>query len=183
MCSVGFAIWLILIAASASSADTDNRPIIVLRSDDCARAWATPFDGLGGVSGLSYGKTKRIPITWAVVTDWATAGVKSLTWAELSDYISVAGGELASHSRTHAALPTAQDYINELVDSKAAIESHVPGHTCRTFLQPGPWAEDAYLDRYWELDNPIGQAIKANYAQSQAYLGGGWHVGNKTYMQ
>ncbi len=140
----------------------------------------TPFDGLGGVSAYEYGKAKRIPVTWAVISGLASAGT-SMSWAEIKDYLDVAGGEAASHSVTHAALPTTQAYVDEIVASKAAIEANLPGYACNTFLQPGPWKGDAYMDYWSELENPIGLAIQANYSQSQAYLGRMWPIGKPHY--
>lgn len=171
---------LSVVSPRAASAQVDDRPIVVLRIDDCVTTWLTPYTGLGGVNGLSYGKTKHIPITWAVITSQASAGT-SLTWAQLTDYMSVAGGELASHSANHSPMPSQAAYIDELVASKAAIEANAPGCQCRTFLQPGTWVDDAYMDLFPELDNPIGQAVQANYAQSMAYLGGGYSIGNVYY--
>lgn len=37
------------------------------------------------------------------------------------------------------------------------------------------------MDCFAKLDNPIGQAIQANYSQSMAYLGQGWHIGKPYY--
>jgi len=168
---------------------TDNRPIVVLRIDDCSTSWNTSFTGLGGVSGLSYGKSKHIPITWAVISSLASS-VGSLTWAQIKDYLDnaqytdngiVYRGEPASHSVTHSSMPSQQDYINEVVNSKAAIQANLPGYQCNTFLQPGTWTGNAYMDCFAKLDNPIGQAIQANYAQSMAYIGAGWRIGNTYY--
>ncbi len=171
---------LFVLTANILSAETDNRPIVVFRIDDCQRSWLTPFAGLGGVSALDYGKTKKIPITWAVISNLATLGT-SMSWAEIKGYLDVAGGEAASHSVTHAALPTTQNYIDEIIESKAAIEANLPGYKCNTFLQPGPWKGDAYMDDWAKLDNPIGQTIQANYSQSQAYLGRMWPIGKPHY--
>lgn len=171
---------LFVVAANILHAEIDNRPIVVLRIDDCQRSWLTPFDGLEGVSGFEYGKTKKIPITWAVISKLAALGT-SMSWAEIKGYLDVAGGEAASHSVTHAALLTTQDYIDEIVASKAAIEANLPGYECNTFLQPGPWKGDAYMDYWSELENPIGLAIQANYSQSQAYLGRMWPIGKPHY--
>ncbi|MHB9035557.1 MAG: polysaccharide deacetylase family protein [Armatimonadota bacterium] len=165
-----------------SYADVDNRPIVVLREDDCRTTWRTRYQGLDGMSGLEYGKSKHIPITWAIVTSMANAGNASgLSWAELKDYLDVAGGEAASHSVTHAALASASAYVSELVSSKSLIEQNLPGYTCTTFLQPGSWTDYANLDQFSELDNEVGQAIQSNYSQSLAYLGGGWMIGSPYY--
>lgn len=179
-CLVGIALGLVSLGSCGRA---DNRPVVVLREDDCRASWRTPFDGLGGVSALQYGKQKRIPITWGVITDWATTGNGgySLVWSELLDYLQTAGGEAASHSVTHGGAATDASYIDELVKSKAAIEKNLPGYTCTTFLQPGSWTGDGYMDRFSCLDNAVGQAIQANYLQSQAYLGGGWRIGNPYY--
>lgn len=162
-----------------SCACADDRPIVVLREDDCRATWRTPFAGLGGVSALDYGKQKHIPVTWAVISDRATTGYYgySLVWSDLLDYLSVAGGEAASHSCTHTALTSDAAYIDEIVRSKATIEANLPGYTCTTFLQPGTWTNNAYLDKYSKLYNPVGLAIQSTYERSQAYLGAGWIVG------
>lgn len=171
---------LLLLGGRASWANIDNRPIVVLRIDDCSVDWNVPYNGLDGMTPLAYGTLKHIPITWAAVTGMASAGT-SLTWAQLRAYLDANGGEAASHSVHHAAMSSQQDYINEVIDSKAAIEANLPGYRCDTFLQPGPWTDEAYMDLYSELDGPIGQAIQANYAQSMAYLGGGWRIGEVYY--
>lgn len=194
MCGTGDAgslrVWaprlLILIALLACelgklAADTlDTRPIVVFREDDIRTSWRVPFQGFDGMSALDYGKLKRIPITWGVITDKASLGW-GLTWSELKDYVDKAGGELASHSCSHRELPDAEAYISELVNSRAAIEANVPGYNCTTFLLPGVWRGDALLDDPAKLDNAIGQALQANYAQSQGYLGRGWQVGSAYY--
>lgn len=191
-----FVVTLTMIALTSSmaiaQAPVDNRPIIVLRQDDCRANWRTHYAGLGGASGLEYGKQKHIPITWAVITSQTNASngtTGPLTWAELADYIQTAGGELASHSVTHTQMSSVDAYVSELAPSKAAIEHNVPGSTCKTFIQPGTWGQSpdsadtlhAFMDRFSELDNPIGQAIQANYDQSMGYLAGGWSVGAQYY--
>lgn len=183
-------IWAIVIALllifaaccgnCMSGAYQDNRPIVVLRIDDCDPSWNTHYAGLNGMSGLEYGTLKHIPITWAVITSRASAGT-SLSWAQLKTYLDANGGEPASHSVNHSALPAQQNYIDEAINSKAIIEANLPGYHCNTFLQPGVWKDDAYMDNYSKLDCPIGQAIQANYAQSMAYLGGGNRIGNTYY--
>jgi hypothetical protein len=160
----------------------DDTPIVVLREDDARTTWRVPYAGLGGVSGLEYGKLKHIPITWAVITSATTAGGPyALSWTEIKDYLDTAGGEAASHSVTHSPLPNANAYINELINSKSLIELNLPGYACTTFLQPGTWTGYAYMDEFSELDNEVGQAIQSHYAQSMAYLGGGWMIGNPFY--
>lgn len=88
--------FLLLIAADIASplsgwCETDVRPIIVLRVDDIRSSWRTPFPEFGGLSALEYGKLKRIPITWGVITSQADSGA-GLTWAEIKDYLDTAGG-------------------------------------------------------------------------------------------
>jgi hypothetical protein len=169
------------IVPALALANTDDRPIVVLRIDDGQTSWLTPYNGLGGVNGLTYGKSKHIPITWAVITHLASLGT-SLSWAQIKDYLDTCGGEAASHSVNHLPMSTQQDYINEVINSKAAIQANLPGYSCNTFLQPGDWTADAYMDSFTKLDNPIGQAIQNTYAQSMAYLGGGgWNIGNNYY--
>ena len=157
-------------------ADADNRPIVMLRIDDCSVDWATPFVGLGHKSALEYGTIKHIPVTWAVITSKASSGT-SLTWAQLKAYLDLNGGEPASHSVSHSAMASQQEYIQEVVNSKIAIENNLLGYSCNTFIQPGTWTGAAYIDAYSKMDGPIGQAIQANYAQSMAYLGGGYKIG------
>lgn len=167
--------------AAAVQAQVDTRPIIVFREDDCRTTWRIPFPDFGGLNALEYGKLRHIPITWGIITGLAD-GSQALTWAEIKDYLDAAGGEAASHSVRHAAMPSIQDYIDELVNSKAAINSHLgPQYSCKTFLQPGTWTGDANMDVFAKLDNAIGQALQTNYDQSLAYLGGGWHVGETHY--
>lgn len=164
-------------------ADPDNRSIVVLREDDIRYTWLTPFAGLGGVSALTYGKSKQIPITWAVITDAANSPT-GFNWAVLIDYVDHAGGELASHSCKHSPMNSEQEYIDELINSKAAIEANFPGYTCTTFLQPGPWQGPGYIGTFDKLDNPVGRELQRSYAQSQAYLTdwwGGWSIGNVYY--
>jgi hypothetical protein len=169
------------IVPSSALANTDDRPIVVLRIDDGQTSWLTPYSGLGGVNGLTYGKSKRIPITWAIIANLASSGT-ALSWAQVKDYLDTCGGEAASHSLNHLLMSTQQDYINEVINSKAAIEANLPGYSCNTFIQPGDWLGDAYMDSFTKLDNPIGQAIQSTYAQSMAYLGGGgWSIGNNYY--
>lgn len=173
---------LFLICASYCCISTsDTTPIVVLREDDIRATWRIPFQGFDGMTGLQYGKLKRIPITWGVITDAATSGW-GLTWAELRDYLETAGGEAASHSCTHRQMSNDQEYIAELINSKAIIEQNLPGFACTTFLLPGDWKEDARLDHPSKLDNAIGQALQSTYSQSQAYLGRGWHVGPRHYL-
>lgn len=169
-------IWLCSCIAQAA----DDRPIIIFREDDIRATWRTPFVGLGGLSALEYGKQKRIPITWGIVTAIAESGW-GLTYQELGDYLDTAGGEAASHSCRHAAEASDQAYINELVNSKALIEANLPGYSCHTFLQPGSWTNNANIDRFSKLNNAIGQTIATHYAQSLAYLGGSWRIGTNYY--
>ncbi len=159
----------------------DNTPMVVLRIDDGRASWRQPFNGLGGLSALDYCKLKQVPITWAVVSDWASNKYNwnppPLSWSELIDYVNTAGGELASHSVRHQPENSQSDYIRELINSKAEIEAKAPGFLCKTFIQPGVWTGEAYLDSFQKLDLPIAAAIKANYSQSMAYVGGGWTIG------
>lgn len=181
-------IMVACLCASVPADPIDTRPIVVLREDDCSRQWTIPYVGLDGHSGLQYGKSKRIPITWGIISNWATTG-QSLTWSELRDYLDTAGGEAASHSVTHTPQTSAAAYVAEITASKAEIEANLPGYACTTFYQPGVWgavpdsadALHAYMDEFSELNNPIGQAIRATYVQSMAYLAAGWQVGPQYY--
>lgn len=171
---------LALILATGCTYAFDNRPIVVLREDDVRNTWRIPLVGLGGISGLEYGKLKRIPITWGVVTDLSDCGY-GLTYSELRDYMAVSGGEAASHSRRHAEELSDQAYIDELLASKATIEANLPGYSCRTFLQPGSWRGNANFDEFNKLNNTVGQALRTIYSQSLAYLGTCWRVGDVYY--
>ena len=176
-------IWVVvlsLLPIRLCLADTDTRPIIVLRVDDCSKTWRNVYPEFGGTNALGYGKSKHIPITWGIIT--RRPDPNSLTWDELRDYLNTAGGEPASHSVLHAKQTTTQEYIDELVASKEAINANLgPTYSCTTFIQPGVWKDDADMNRIEELYNPIGQAIQDNYDQSMAYLFGGWTVGDTYY--
>lgn len=159
----------------------DTRPIVVLREDDIRSTWRTPFPDFGGLSAFEYGKLKRIPVTWGIITSLADTGVQ-LTWDELRGYLDAAGGEPASHSVTHQPQQTDDAYIEELIDSKSAIDAHLgPQYICRSFLQPGSWTGDNYMWLFDQLYNRVGLAIQATYANSMAYLGSGWQIGNTYY--
>ena len=161
---------------------SDDRPIIVIREDDCCSSLRTPFTEFGLVSGLDYLKQNQIPVTWAVITDYVAANdPRSLSWSELIDYLGTAGGELASHSASHVAMPGNQAYIDEIVGSRAAIEARIPGYHCASFIQPGTWTKDAYMNQFSKLNNAIGLAIQSTYEQSDAYLVGGWPIGTPFY--
>lgn len=178
---VGTLMLMLMVAQSSGIfADTDNRPIVVLRIDDCSLDWATPFAELDNMSALGYGTLKHIPITWGVITSKASSGT-SLTWAQIRSYLDSNGGEPASHSIDHTAKSSQQKYIEEVINSKIEIENNLPGYCCRTFIQPGTWTDEAYIDSYSKIDGPIGQAIQATYAQSMAYLGGGYKIGPAYY--
>lgn len=172
---------LIIASLPTCAGAYDDRPIVVFREDDIRSTWRVPFVALGGLTALEYGKLKRIPITWGIITDAAFNGW-GITWAELEDYLSTAGGEAASHSCSHMAMPSYEAYIAEITNSRRIIEQNLPGRYCTTFLQPGNWTGSAYLDQFAELRNPIGQAIQSTYTQSMAYLGNGWSIGNTHYL-
>ncbi|OFX13139.1 MAG: hypothetical protein A2Z18_02060 [Armatimonadetes bacterium RBG_16_58_9] len=160
----------------------DDRPIVVVREDDGRGTWRTHFNGLGGMSGLEYGKLKGIPITWGIITSYSSNLPSSyLTWADLRNYLDSAGGEAASHSCQHAAMASTYAYVNEVANSKALIEENLSGYSCTTFFQPGTWLGEAHLDAFSGIDNAIGQGIQANYDQSMAYLGSGWSIGSPYY--
>ena len=172
------ALVLVTLLLPCSNLHADDRPIVVFREDDIRATWRIPFQGFGGVSALDYGKSKHIPVTWGVISDRASIGGPSaLTWAELRDYMTTAGGEAASHSAAHVAMPDDDAYIDELTKSKADIEANLPGFSCTTFYQPGTWTGDAYFYDLSKLSNPIGLALQSTYERSQAYLGSGWIVG------
>lgn len=172
-------LFILGVSTRAIASDFDNRPIVVIREDDIRSTWRDPFVGLGGMTPLEYDKAKRIPITWGIISDNATSGV-SLTWEQLLDDVGAAGGELASHSVQHRPMSTADEYMSEVVDSKSVIEQRT-GRPCTTFLQPGTWIGDQYLDDFAKLDSPVNQVLRAVYSQSQAYLGDGWRIGNTYY--
>lgn len=174
-------ITIAVVLSLPSWCETDKRPIIVIRSDDIRSSWRTPFPEFDGMSALEYGKLKRIPITWGVITRNADSGV-GLTWSEIKNYLDIAGGEAASHSVSHVAMSSTQAYIDEVVNSKAIIDARLgPTYTCRTFLQPGVWTNDANCDSFEKLYNAIGQAIQSTYEQSMAYLGSSWRIGHTYY--
>ena len=163
-------------------ADIDDTPIVVIREDDCCANLRYTYTGLGGISPLAYLKQKRIPITFAVITNLADAkDPRSLTWAELLDYYYSVGCELASHSASHATMTTTQQYIDELTKSRAAIEARIPGYQCTTFIQPGVWKDDADLCTFARLTNPIGLALQSTYQQSQGYIESDWRIGTPYY--
>ena len=96
----------------------DNRPIIVLREDNTRATCRNIFPEFGNMSFLDYGKQLKIPVTWGVITNQTTSGANgTLSWAELIDYVTNAGGELASHSASHiwsdiSVLPFLPEEIN-----------------------------------------------------------------------
>lgn len=160
----------------------DLRPIIVLRSDDIRTTWRTQFPEFGGLSGFQYCMNNQIPITWACITSIAGNSSQGLTWSELKQYLSTAGGEVASHSINHVPMASTADYINEVTGSKTAIEAAMgPGYVCRSFMQPGTWTGDASMQTIAQLNNPIGQAIQSTYRCSMAYLGAVWWTGTPYY--
>lgn len=160
----------------------DNRPIIVFREDDCRDTWRNVYPEFDNRSAYDYGKLKKIPVTWAIISS-LSSGQGPLNWTEIKNYLDIAGGEAASHSVNHIEMQTQQDYINEIINSKQAINTHLgPKYECTTFIQPGSWTRDAYMDGFPKLDNPIGQAIQANYEQSMGYLmTSGWMMGDMYY--
>ena len=163
-----------------SSILADDRPIVVLRVDDCCANLLAPYDGLGGSSALAYMKQKSIPVTFAVITDRADSNSSGfLRWSDLRDYLDHAGGEVASHSAEHVAMPSMDAYINELSKSKAAIVSQ--GFSCSTFIQPGVWTGNAYINTFAKLNSRLGLAIQNTYDQSQEYVIGGWPIGSLYY--
>lgn len=183
-------VLLLITSIATAQSPPDNRPIVIVREDDCRGTWRKTFSELGDMNALEYGKLKHIPVTWAVITNNTNGsrgvGNDPLTWAELIDYVQTAGGELGSHSVTHSLLSSAAAYISEITTSKAIIEQHVPH--CKIFFQPGTWKLSdgsdplgVYLDKMSELNNSVGQAIQSNYLQSQAFLGGGWSIGKPSY--
>ena len=157
---------------------SDDRPIVIFREDDCRGSWRVPYSELGGMSALQYGKLKHIPITWAIISNLSTTDSDFLSCNELKDYLDTAGGEAASHSINHQAMENDQAYINEVINSKIAIEKALPGYSCNTFIEPGTWQNNALLDTFGKLSNSIWQAVENNYTQCIAYLGVGWRVGN-----
>lgn len=173
---------LALGSGAASVRSDDLRSIIVLREDDLRQTWRLPFPEFGNISAYEYCKNNQIPITWGAITSLADAGNHGLTWAELKQYLSAAGGEVASHSVNHRAMWNTDAYINELTASKAAVEAGMgPGYVCRAFLQPGGWTDDANMNTVSKLNSPIGQAIQSTYESSMAYLGGVWRTGSTYY--
>ena len=158
----------------------DNTPVVVFRVDDCRDTWRNQYVGLGGLSGLEYGKSKKIPITWGLITDLEALNW-GLSYTDLTNYMAAAGGEVASHSAAHSQMASDAEYISELEKSKFTIQQNISGYTCKTFLQPGVWVNDANMDSMTKLDNDIGKAIQADYAQSMAYLANGWQVGSNYY--
>ena len=175
---VATACALVVLAGPVALADTDNRPIVVFRVDDGSITWKTPFPGLAGFSAWDYGRINRIPITWAVVTGWTGVKPWTMTWSDFQGYLDAAGGEAASHSCTHEALGSNDAYIADLANSKAALLSRLPQYFYGTFVQPGVWKGDAAVDSFSKLDNAVGQALQANYQQSQAALSSGWFIGD-----
>lgn len=149
----------------------DNRPIIVLREDDGWVNCRDVFPEFGNKSFLQYAKELEMPITWGVISDRPSAGT-SLSWAEFIDYVTKPDGgqlgELASHSAAHKPLNSLQAYIDDLLRSKAAIQSNTL-FACNTFIQPGPWKDDANIDSFSKLDNALGKAIQSNFSQSMAW--------------
>ncbi|MCX6344476.1 MAG: hypothetical protein NT018_05305 [Armatimonadetes bacterium] len=165
--------FMVMMVCISTAFAYDNRPIVVLREGD---AWANcrdVFPEFGNKSFLQYAKQLQMPITWGVITNCASIadGSMGLTWAELIDYVNTAGGELASHSASHEPMSSLQAYVDDLLQSKAAIQANTP-FTCNTFLQPGTWTGNAYFDSYGKMSNILGQAIQSNFTQSQLYFSG-----------
>lgn len=155
-------------AASSTPTAANDTPIVVIRVDDCDSTWLTPLAALDNKSPFDYAKQHRIPITWAIIVDSANAG--GIPWAKLKEYLDYAGGEPASHSYHHSTINSVQAAASELASSKQAIEQHLPGYACTSFVQPGNWYGDAYLASFGSLKNPLGAALQATYDQSMAYV-------------
>lgn len=146
----------------------DNTPIVILREDDCRLTCKTPFPEFNNKNLLDYGKQLSIPITWGVITS-QTSNNTALSWTDLVDYVTNAGGELASHSATHTAMNSEQSYINDLMVSKSDIARNTP-FVCKTFIQPGTWTGNAFFDNYSKMNSALAQYIKNCFSQSQLYL-------------
>ncbi len=181
--AVSLGLWL-LHACCLPCAAFDNTPVVIIRVDDCRvddpmTSWRQPRAALGGKSPYQYAKDRAIPIVWAIIASWPAANL-CLSWAELESYLAVCGGEVASHSLTHGNPQTESEARYEITQSKAVIESNLPGRSCQTFVQPGVWTVFG-LDRFYKLEQPVGQCLRSTYTQTRAYLGGGWIVGSTPY--
>lgn len=159
---------------------SDNLPIVVVRVDDCMASWTYPHTSLDGKSPLRYARDSKIPITWGIIVDYANDG-RGIPWQDIKDYLNYAGGEPASHSYHHTDCSSPEQAAQEIASSKQAIEQHLPGYSCTSFIEPGAWVGDACLDSFSKLDNPLGRAIRSVYNQSMAYVVSGIGYGNTYY--
>lgn len=162
----------------------DNTPVVIVRVDDCrvddpSTSWRQPRAALDGKSPYQYARDHSIPIVWGIIASWPEKNL-CLSWTELENYIAACGGEVASHSLTHGNPQSVSEACFEITQSRAVIETNLPGRTCHTFIQPGTWTT-FNLDRFYELDTSLGQALQSTYKQSRAYMGGGWVVGAAPY--
>ncbi len=153
----------------ALAAPVDDIPVVVLRSDDIRGSWAQVYPELDAKTPLQYGMDKHIPVTWGTIVD-LIGKTNYLSAAQLNEYLSVAGGEIASHSVIHAAMPTNAAYIQELVESKAVLKQMFPVYFKDGFIQPGYWLGDGNLNTWPNLYNDIGIVLRSNYKWSGDYL-------------
>lgn len=74
-----------------------------------------------------------------------------------------------------------QEYIDDVMLSISDFQNNTL-YPCNTFLQPGTWTGDAFLDSFGKWDSLLGQAIENTFRQSQEYISGVNCLGTRSYM-
>ena len=117
-----------VVPSAAASSDTGaGQKLVCITFDD---GWQNQYD-----NALPVLQQYGFKATFAVVTNWDLDGVECMDYPELHA-LADQGMDIASHTRTHAHLPTlgASALQNEVAGSKADLEGQ--GFTVRTLVYP-----------------------------------------------
>jgi peptidoglycan/xylan/chitin deacetylase (PgdA/CDA1 family) len=113
------------------------KPLVLTFDDNYITIYTVAFPALQshGFTGVNFAHTDYVGVPPGGPPP---TGNDHADWTEINEMESAGVIFTESHTRTHRDLTTLTTAVvsDELVNSKAAIEAHIPGKTCRHFAYP-----------------------------------------------
>lgn len=95
------------------------------------------------------------------------------TWAEVVA-LATAGHEIQCHTKTHSSPTSLAQFVVETTGAADTLRGQ--GLYVQSFVQPGPWEGDYYIDTTAKLNGPIGRWLQRNFAVSEHYVPDSLHT-------
>lgn len=109
---------------------------------------------------------RRLVASFAIISTYpGTTGYA--TWPQIVE-LQDAGMEIQCHSATHSSPADNAEFVTETTGAADTIRAQ--GLYVQSFVQPGPFSGDYYIDTPAKMDSAIGRWLQRHFAVSEHYI-------------